>query len=283
MIEALKASVKEYSKQQSNPILKKQFSAPQEKSQQEMTQDQLADIYFSNGQKNKKSEYPMVIKVVEKPHVGSVLPWIMATLAFLMAAFSLFSSKRIFVDIRVIDDKFMQSSAANTKDEDVEPAEPADASNELTAGDGLYGDSLMFRRFEFEGAGRLKSSKDPVMLTMTNSSVAPFARAVLRFKKPVNLAGTKIVFYAKGQKGGENLAFALKDRDNVLAFDRGKIFPFNKSLTTDWQKTEIKLTETAAGFDENFVQSMRFEFGTKDTQNKANDTVYIKDLKILPL
>ncbi len=279
MIEALKASVKEYSRHQARPAIKRQSTAPQAKSAQEMTQDQLADIYFSSGEKNKKSEYPMVIKVVEKPHSVSVLPWIIAVLAFLMAAFSLFSSKRIFVDIRVIDDKFMQAGASNWKDEETETTESPSSSTD----DGLYGDSVRFHGFQFEGAGKLKSSKDPVMLTMTNSSVAPFARAVINFKKPLNLAGTKIVFYAKGQRGGENLGFALKDRDNVLAFDHGKIFPFSKPLTTEWQKAEVSLMDTAAGFDENFVQSMRFEFGTKDTQNKVNDTIYIRDLKILPL
>ena len=117
---------------------------------------------------------------------------------------------------------------------------------------------------------------------MTNSCVAAFARANLYFNSPLNLAGSKIVFYAKGQKGGENLALALKDRGNVAAFERGTIFPFPNNLTTDWQMAEILMDSGVKEFDEKKVSSLRFEFGAKETKNKPGDTIFIKDLQIVP-
>jgi hypothetical protein len=248
-----------------------------DKTTYQLTQEQLAEIYFSgSGDKPKQSELPLIIKVVEKPKLWTLAPWIIACAAFLLAAFSVFSSKRIFIDIQVVDDgRSWRSSQAADQESNAQPtaSEPFEEESFLNK-------ILPYKLFSFEGAAKLKSIKDDSGLTLTNSSVAPFARASLVFPKPISMSGTKITFSARGQRGGERLAFALKDRDNVLAFDKGKMFPFEKPLTNTWQKTEIVIAETSDGFDQLNVQSLRFEFGAKDTQNKPGDTIFIKDLKI---
>lgn len=270
IIETLKAKSRELT---SNGGEVKEFRT--EKSGYELTQEQLADIYFSATGKTKAPEAPIIIKVVEKPRLASVAPWLITSVAFLITALSLFSTKRIFVDIKVVDDKTpYDRSAVYAPPPAVVPVE---AKKEVS--EKVRSNPLSSQEFVFEGAAYLKSSRTKGGLTLVNSSVAPFARATLYFDPPINLAKSKVIFYARGEKGGENIAFALKDNDNIQAFHKGVAYPFAQGLTTDWQKAEVSITGAARDFDPRNVASLRFEFGSKNTENKSGDTVYVKDLQ----
>lgn len=268
IIEALKAHARD--------LPKKEESAPS-KSGYEMTQEQLAEIYFSGtGKSVQKTDPPVIIKVIERPRMASLIPWIIASVAFLITAFSLFSTKRIFVDIHVVEEK--SPIVARAEHEALSENTPGESS-----GESYYGSPISFENTRFEGAARLNSSAEKNGLTLVNSSVSSFARANVNLPEPLSIAGSKIVFYAKGYNGGENIAFAMKDRGNVQAFAKGKIFPFPALLTTQWQKAEIPVGESVPGFDPKNVTSLRFEFGSKDTDNKPGDTVFVKDLRVVPL
>lgn len=253
-----------------------------EKTSRQLTQEQLAEIYFSatGKQVSKASEPPVIIKVVEKPRIASVIPWIITSLAFLITAFSLFSTKRIFVDVKVIDEKsnlmapareiFVPASA------EIVGSSESDRSDNNTASEGTM---IAAQDFVFEGAAYLKSSRDKNSLSLVNSSISQFARATVNFSHPINLKNGRIVFYAKGALGGEGLALALKDADNMQAFPRGKTYPFPRGLTTSWQKAEISLSQVSKDFDPKHVTTMRFEFGSKDTGNRPGDTVFVRDIE----
>ncbi len=241
------------------------------KSTYEMTQEQLADIYFAGaGGKSHKSDVPIVIKVVERPKMASLIPWVIASIAFLITAFSLFSTKRVFIDVRVIDDKHLFMTTAADRKANEPPIESADRV-----------DKVPLQDFFFEGAAKLKSSKEKTGLMLVNSSVAPFARASVLFDPPLDLRGAKIVFQAKGLKGGEDVAVAMKDSHNVQAFSKGKAYPFPDSLTAKWQWCEISGEDLVPAFDRGSAVNLRFEFGSKDTENKSGDTLFIKDLQIV--
>ena len=265
VIESLRASAREFTKKKSDI---ESGATPYE-----MTQEQLAQIYFSGGQKEKRSEMPLVIRVVEKPSASNWLPWVLALIAIAMAGFSLFSTKRIFVDIKVIDDKFDAQEVRG---------QTAHLTTRSSSAD-TRPNALSLQAASFEGAAKLKSAKNGSELILVNSSIASFARASLSFPEPIDLAGSKLVFYAKGQKGGERLAIAMKDRDNIQGFRQGEFHPFPAGLSNDWQRVEVPLTETAEGFDAKKVAGLRFEFGTKSTENKPGDTLFIKDLQVLPV
>ena len=257
------------------------------KTSHQLTQEQLADIYFSGSEKLKKSDYPTVIRVSEKHGTFSLAPWIVAAAALLIAALSLYSTKRIFIDIKIMDEHTASLASPQSPPESAEEA-ASDAQRSSAMLDneknGMHlGDPLPLQNVSFEGASKLKSSKDKLGLTLINSSVAPFARAVLHFDQPMNFARAKIIFYAKGSRGGENIAFAIKDKDNVSAFNKNKIYPFPSSLTTDWQRAEIPMFEAVKEFDAKNVVSLRFEFGSKDTDNKPGDTIFVKDLRVVPV
>lgn len=243
-----------------------------EKSNYELTQEQLADIYFSATGKQRPAELPppIIVRVVEKAGFAAYMPWIITSIAFLITALSLFSTKRILVDIKVIDDK--QSYAVS------EPAlPPMRAASEEAPVSSV--NKISLQECVFEGAAYLKSTRDKDGLTLVNSSVSPFARATMHFDPPINLEGATIVFYAKGAQGGENIAIAMKDKENVQGFDKGRLFPFPHRLTTEWQRVEVPLSETSREFDARNLTSLRLEFGSKDIGNKPGDTVYIKDLQ----
>lgn len=264
-----------------------EVDAQKNKAQREMTQAQLADIYFSSPDKVKKSDYPTVIKVSEKAGPASAISWAVTIATVVIAVFVLISGRRVFVDIRVMDERTALLSATprlpdRANEASAESSEsPALISKQRAAMH--LGDKVDLKDFLFEGAAKLKSSKDRVSLTLINSSVAPFARAILHFDSPMNMAGAKIIFYAKGVRGGENVAFAVKDKENVSAFSKNKIYPFPGGLTTDWQRAEIPMFSAAKDFDVKAITSMRFEFGSKDTDNKPGDTIFVKDLQAVPL
>ena len=268
IIESLKTAVKSQTKE----------SAPK-KSDYELTQEELANIYFTSSQKSRNPELPMVIKVIERPGAASVVPWIIASAAFLITAFSLFSTERVFLDIKIIDEKHPFFTGAPLLPPGAEPKEAAPKAEERE----YYGEAekVFLDDVTFDGASKLNSTFDRSSMTLVNSSVAPFARATVRFEAPKNLKNGKVVFYAKGSRGGENLGVALKDRGNVLAFEKGKVYPFPRKLTHDWQRAEVPVKNTLQAFDPSQVASVRFEFGS-NADNRPGDTVFVKDIQIIP-
>lgn len=256
IIESLKAGVREQSG----------------RSAQELTQEQLAEIYFSGADKTRRSDQPLVIKVIEKERVSPVMPWFIASIALLVTAFALFSTKRIFIDVRVMDDANLATSDWSGPSKSAKDAAPRSE-----------GQPLSIENVVFEGAAKVRSGQSGRELSLVNSSVAPFAKASLFLNAPLDLSRSKIVFYAKGERGGENLAVAIKDADNRLGFDKGKYFPFPAKLSTEWQRAEITLTETPAGFDPQRVMSLRFEFGTKDADNRSGDIIKVRDIEAVTI
>ena len=246
------------------------------KANYEMTQAQLADIYFSD-KTLKPATAALLPSPPERPK-ASIIPWIITIVAFLVAAFALFSTKKIFIDIQVVDQK---ATYAGLRPDLMKPQSPQEvgAEKELPLVD--ESQYLSMNNFIFEGAAKLKSSKEKSMLTLVNSSVAPFARATLYFDPPLDMKHSKLVFYAKGSVGGENVALAIKDDNNLQAFNKGKTYPFPEALMSRWQKAEISLDGAAAVFNKANVMSLRFEFGSKDTENKPGDTLFIKDLQVV--
>lgn len=273
IIEALKAHARDLPK---GPLETK------EKTPYELTQEQLADIYFSGTSKAlQKHDNPVIIKVIERPRMASLIPWIITSVAFLITAFSLFSTKRVFVDIKVIDEKSPYLATLQNGAPSGEAALPRAAETQSPSEDN--GAAIKLDHVKFEGAARLRSAADNTSLKLVNSSVSPFAQASVQLVPSADLSGSKIIFYAKGGSGGEKLAFAMKDSANRQAFDKGRHFPFPDGLTTHWQKAEIPVSILSNGFDVDHVAALRFDFGSRDVDNQTDDTVFVRDLRIVPL
>ena len=185
------------------------------------------------------------------------------------------------MDIKVIDEKspYLQNLPVGTARDYSAAAEKEKA---LEVFDEDVRNPIPFDDFTFEGAAYLKSTKDPAGLTLVNSSEAPFARSTVHFDPPLDLRKAKIRFFAKGARGGENIAVALKDQENIQAFLKGKYYPFKQGLTSNWQRAEIRLSEVVKDFDAKNVTDLRFDFGSKDTENKPGDVIFVKDLEWIP-
>lgn len=276
IIEALKVRSSQMPKELSSEDQPKEVRV--ERSSHELTQEQLADIYFSATGKPRTSEPPVIIRVVERARLATFIPWLIACAAFVATLFSLFSTQKILVDVKILDEK---TAAYYGLDRRAPEGETGPSSPEASGKPGDSSHRFATQDFLFEGAAYLNSSKDKNgTLSLINSSVAPFARATLQLDPPMDLSRTKIVFYVKGGRGGENVAFAMKDKENIQGFYKGKIYPFPDRLSSSWQKAEIGMKdETAKDFDSRNVTSIRFEFGSKDTGNKPGDLILVKDLQ----
>ena len=282
IIEALKVRSSHIPKDKTPEIKPREVQI--EKTSHELTQEQLAEIYFSATGKTRTQETPLIIRVVERPRFATFIPWLIACLAFAITLFSFFSTKKILVDVKILDEKIASHYSLDRKSLEEEAAPKESGQNFANNADNNAKSPIqrfLTQNIIFEGAAFLNSSKDKNgALSLINSSVAPFARATLRLDPPQDLSQSKIIFYAKGGRGGETVAFALKDKDNIQGFYKGKIFPFPDRLSTSWQKAEIDIDhETMKDFDPRSVTSLRFEFGSKDTGNKPGDLVLIKDLQ----
>ena len=277
IIEALRRDPVEKSAGSKKPTPNEQLIQV-ESTGRELTQERLADIYFSAVGKPKHSEPPVIIRVVEKSKAAASIPWVITSVAFLITAIALFSTKRLLVDVRVIDDKTLLRSF----DDEQSSGATGDSTGTTQTGS-QPSIALPLEDFFFEGAAILQSSKDSRRLTLVNSSVSPFARAVLRPSQSFDLSRSKLVFDVRGAKGGEKLGVALKDIGNVQAFKKGIAQPFTGGLSTDWKETEVFLLDLNEIFDTKRVASIRFEFGTKDTENHSGDTIYVRNLRLVPL
>lgn len=246
----------------------------------EATRDKLADIYFnarSRAPQAFSSDQPVIIKVVESPRFLSVLPWIIASIAFLMTAFSLFSTKRIFIDINIVDDKnpFIETGRADRRDY---PSPPSSLTSDAQADGQVH---LPLKQFRFEGAGSQQSSAEKAGLRLVNTSIASFSRATLQLVEPIDLSGRKLVFEARGVNGGESLGVAFKDSGNVSAFAKGRIFPYSDGLSTEWRKAEIVLVDTVPGFRSDRISAIRFDYGQRDAGNRPGDIILVRDLRVM--
>lgn len=275
IIESLKQSAKEFARNNEEAGDKPQVI----KTNHELTQEQLGDIYFANADRLKKSDQPLVIKVIERPHGSGIAPWFVTSIALLLMAFALFTTKRIFVDVKVIDDKSLVTS--DWQPETRNAASDPFGSSVWRASAAPDWERLPVEDFVFEGAAKLNSSKNGSQMQLANSSVAPYAKANVQFNQPVDMSGSKIVFYARGQRGGENLVVAVKDKDNHLAFNKGKFYPFPEGVTNEWQRAEVVLEGAQTDFNPRYVTHLRFEFGTKDANNRPGDVVLVKDLRLV--
>ncbi|MCA9396598.1 MAG: hypothetical protein KC649_05455, partial [Candidatus Omnitrophica bacterium] len=188
-----------------------------------MTQKQLADIYFRSGTgETQQLPAPTVIHVKEKKTVN-FFPWFISLLALFISIFTLITSKKFEIDIRVID-------GAQTKVEAGSPAVDT-KSNPQVSGDAgpiliespvaenprqaqaLESQEILPMQFRFAGAAVLNSAKDRSHLTLANSTLASLAYAWIEFEPPVNLTSYRLFFEIRGINGGERIELIFKDKN----------------------------------------------------------------------
>ncbi len=120
------------------------------------------------------------------------------------------------------------------------------------------------------------------MLTLANSSLSDIAYAAIDFRPPQSLAQHKLVFEARGGAGGEKLEIIFKDTGNNSSLNVMRMEPFRSGLSTHWQLAEITMEE-AATFHRDSIAQMRFEFGSQRTANSPQMTLFIKNIRWVPL
>src|SRR3989338_8821124 len=138
-------------------------------SPQKLTQEDLAEIYFSGSQGSKKLPSPTVIRVIEKRR-SFLVPWILSSLALVASIFALVSSKKIFVDIHIVDEAAVPTFTRPYAPAYSKPAAaPSVASSTLNYHEALRLNPLQFR---FSGGAVLNSTRDQDGISLANSSLS---------------------------------------------------------------------------------------------------------------
>lgn len=239
--------------------------------------EQLADVYFQNPKQIVEDPQaafhaPTVVRIVDRSR-SYFLPWVITLIALALSAFALFSTKRIAVDIRIMDAAAPQGypeaagsalpsqPAPHTEMAEVMPMAPSD--------------------FIFSGAALLRSTREKQQLVLTNSSVSGLAYAHAIFNPPLPALGKRLYLEARGMKGGEKFEIVLKDANGNTSLNWKPIVPFENGVSSEWQPTVIDL-EPSRFFNPNAIQQLRIEFGSQRTGNSADATILIRNLQWIP-
>lgn len=257
-----------------------------EKKARTMTQKQLADIYFRSGTgETQQLPAPTVIHVKEKKSF-QFFPWFISLLALSISIFTLVSSKKFEIDIRILDNKPAIHNAEKALGSGVDRADvlidkSAVNLNLLQAAQIPEVKEMFPTQFRFAGASVLNSSKDRTHLTLANSTLASLAYAWIEYEPPINLAAYRLFFEIRGMNGGEQVELIFKDKNGNSSLNWKSIKPFDGGLLTEWQPFSLDL-EATPYFDAHQIQQMRIEVGSQRTGNPADAKVMIRNLQLWP-
>jgi hypothetical protein len=137
------------------------------------------------------------------------------------------------------------------------------------------------KRPEFLGYARQGISKTAKeTLILRNPKKYNWAEVLLPFRFPIDLSSRTLVFYVRGQRGGEKVTIILKDIDNRSVRLR------DVYLSSDWREESIPLNISGSHVDLANISSMRIEYGRIGESSSERDSaiesiIYVKDLNLL--
>ena len=241
--------------------------------------EQLADVYFQSPRHLPEDpqgtfQAPTVVRVVDRSR-SYFLPWVITLAALALSTFTLFSTKRIAIDVRIMD-------AAAPQPQNAPPVTAQGSIASSAAQRGIPEVVNLFPSdFIFSGAALLHSSRDKQQLVLTNSSVSGLAYAHAVFNPPFPALGHRLYLEARGLKGGEKFEIVFKDANGNTSLNWKAIVPFADGVTTAWQPAMVDFEPTRF-FDPGTIQQLRIEFGSQRTGNAADATVLIRNLQWIP-
>ena len=231
----------------------------------QMTQQELADVYFSGSGKTKPAASPTVIRVIDKRQ-SYMLPWIITLATLALASLALFTTKRIAISVN-----FQDASVSAPVPEASRASGPQDQARILRLSPADFMSSVPMA----DGNG----SKD--ILNVTNHGVSGGAYAASEFSPTFNATGYVLEFEAKGRSGGEALEVAFRDVRRQSSLNSAPLRPFPMGLTTRWEKARVIIDKTDS-FDATRISQMRFEVGTQRTGNPPDTLVSIRNIRWVP-
>lgn len=240
--------------------------------------EQLADVYFQNPKQLMETpqaafQAPTVVRVVDRSR-SYFLPWLVTLLALTLSTFALFSTKRVAIDIRIMDAKSAVPPAESQLPTAASAASPAVPHMPEVV-------PMSPSDFIFSGAALLRSSREKQQLVLTNSSVSGLAYAHAVFNPPLPALGKRLYLEARGLKGGEKFEIVFKDANGNTSLNWKPITPFVDGVSTEWQPVTVDF-EPSRFFNPNAIEQMRIEFGTQRTGNIADATLLIRNIQWIP-
>jgi hypothetical protein len=232
----------------------------------EATQKELAEVYFSNTSKTRPMPSPTVVRVVEKRR-SYMIPWVITTLALFIMVFALFSTKRIAIDINLLDDG-MTSPARGVGLGD----QPVPGTIEIP---------LTGFQFSKAAIGASNISDDVLKLGNGYSAGSVSAYAATDFQPPFGAADYVLSFEARGKDGDESLEVIFKDESFQSSLNAKPIYPFPMGLSRQWQRAEIKIVSSNR-FNAKKIIQLRFAMGSGRVHNASQSEIFIRNLRWKP-
>ena len=263
------------------------------RNQRHMTHEQLADVYFpGNGKAHEQLPAPTIIRVAD-PQRSFFVPWLITLLALGLSAFALFSTKRIAIDIRIIDDAGSAAAQTSAQTTLTPPAAypiqpkvsvPPEAAilEPIASAELPEAITLSPLDFRFTGAAVLNSSRERSQITLANSTLSGLAYAVVDFDPPFQADRYALSFEARGSIGGEQIELIFKDVNGNSSLNWKNLMVFPEGLTTNWQPATIKL-QRSDFFNPQVIRQLRIEIGSQRTGNESDAVIFLRSLQWLPL
>ncbi len=197
------------------------------------------------------------------------LPWIIASLAVVIALAIFVSNSNFDIKIRILNKSpFINKMTASD-------ASSALSGKEMLLVKGGQVVSVLVGKGAFFGdaiAGS-KISQDEIILS--NSSGTGSASYRIEFKKPLNLSNHEIGYFARSVSDGTKMVLMVTDSDNrAYRVEDTEI----AKLSKDWHAYSVNFKPVKGSIDLKNVSGIRFEFGASTTGNPQNISISLRDI-----
>jgi len=132
----------------------------------------------------------------------------------------------------------------------------------------------MISKVYFEGDAKEQSDFLDFSAKLVNYGNSGHAALIIIFKKPIDLSQKFLTFSAKSIDGKKKLELSL----GGIGFNAHKIA--DTWVGERWESKYIDLNKIKFVITNN-IKKIKFDFGTIDTGNTQNSTIYIKDVAFL--
>lgn len=244
-----------------------------ESSSYNMTQKELADIYFSSSNKTKQPPAPTLIRVIDGRKTY-LIPWIITVITLIICCIAIFSGKRVMVNFSVVDGN--ESPAALNSDtrmtQDDLSVEDADPRGTLR---------VPIKSLSLSDGAILNSVKEDENLILAGDASGRPAFAYLQYAPSFRAGEYLLSLEAKGKVGGEMVEVILRDKQYRTSLNQKPIRPFPLGLSKQWQRAEVEINVSEM-FDANKTTLLRFSVNDEDQDNSSGSSVFIRNIKWKP-
>ncbi len=207
--------------------------------------------------------------ITKKKARGSMIPWVIASVAIVAGLAIFISNSNFDIKIRILNktpflNKMSASDASSVLSGRETVLVRGGQVNSPLVGKALfYGDAL--------SASKLSQSE----ISLSNAGGGGSASYRIEFKSPLDLTGYEIGYFAKSVSGDTKLVLVVMDSDSkAYRVEDAEM----ARLSGDWHAYSVNFRPVKNAIDLKNVSSIRFEFGSSTTGNARDTALALRDI-----